>query len=54
MEEQKTFKKIKINRKDYLGMKILATILRIIATPILIPYRLYLWVWDGSMFHKEL
>ena len=46
----KQFKKQKLNRKDHLFIKVLVTIVRILLTPILIWYRLYLWVWDGTMF----
>ena len=49
----KQFKEQKLNRKDYLFIKVLATIVRILLTPIFIWYRLYLWVWDGTMFNKN-
>ena len=49
----KQFKKQKLNRKDYLFIEVLATIVRILLTPIFIWYRLYLWVWDGTMFDKN-
>lgn len=31
----------------------LMTICRILLTPLLVWYRLYLWVWDGTMFDKH-
>ena len=45
----KQFKKQKLNRNV---LWVLASIVRILLTPILIWYRLYLWVWDGTMFYK--
>ena len=47
------FKKHKLNKKDYLADEVLVTILRVLLTPIFIWYRLYLWVWDGTMFNKN-
>ena len=49
----KQFKKHKLNKKDYLADEVLITILRVLLTPIFIWYRLYLWVWDGTMFNKN-
>ena len=49
----KQFKKHKLNRKDYLIDEVLVTIGRILLTPIFIWYRLYLLVWDGTMFNKD-
>ena len=49
----KQFKEQKLNRKDYLIVEVLAAIVRILLTPIFIWYRLYLWVWDGTMFNKN-
>ena len=49
----KQFKKHKLNRKDYLFDEVLVTIVRILLTPIFIWYRLYLWVWDGTMFNEN-
>ena len=46
-------KKHKLNKKDYLADEVLVTILRVLLTPIFIWYRLYLWVWDGTMFNKN-
>ena len=43
-------KKQKLNRKVLL---VLGPIVRILLTPIFIWYRLYLWVWDGTMFNKN-
>ena len=49
----KQFKNQKLNRKDHLVIDVVGTIIRILLTPILIWYRLYLWVWDGTMFNKN-
>ena len=46
------YKKITLNRKDHRNVEIVATIFRVLLTPIFIWYRLYLWVWDGTMFNK--
>ena len=48
----KHVKKQKLNRKDRFIL-VLATIVRVLITPIFIWYRLYLWVWDGTMFNKK-
>ena len=47
------FEKKYLNRKDHRINDILATIIRISLTPIMLLYRVYLWVWDDTMF-KEL
>jgi len=44
------FEKETLNRKDYRNIEVLATIVRVLLTPIFVWYRLYLWVWDGTMF----
>jgi len=44
------FEKEALNRKDYRNTEVLATIIRVLLTPIFVWYRLYLWVWDGTMF----
>ena len=49
----KHVKKQKLNRKDHLAIDVLATIVRVLITPIFVWYRLYLWVWDGTMFNKK-
>ena len=49
----KQFKNQKLNKKDHFGIDVLFTILRVLLTPIFIWYRLYLWVWDGTMFNKK-
>ena len=49
----KQFKKHKLNKKDYLADEVLVNILRVLLTPIFIWYRLYLWVWDGTMSNKN-
>ena len=48
----KHVKNQKLNRKDRFILA-LATIVRVLITPIFIWYRLYLWVWDGTMFNKK-
>lgn len=30
--------------------EVIITILRVLLTPIFVWYRIYRWVWDGSMF----
>ena len=47
------FKKQKLNIKDHLVIDVLVTIVRMLLTPIFMWYRLYLWVWDGTMFNKN-
>ena len=49
----KQFKEITPNRRDRRFTDVLVTITRILLTPIFIWYRLYLWVWDGTMFNKH-
>lgn len=49
----KRFKKQELNIKDHLFIEVLATIVRMLLTPIFMWYRLYLWVWDGTMFDKH-
>ena len=44
------FEKETLNRKDYRNTEVLAVIVRVLLTPIFVWYRLYLWVWDGTMF----
>ena len=46
------YKKTTLNRKDHRNMEIVATFFRVLLTPIFIWYRLYLWVWDGTMLDK--
>ena len=46
------YKKMTLNRKDHRNTEIVATFFRVLLTPIFIWYRLYLWVWDGTMFDK--
>lgn len=46
----KHFEEAKLNRKDYRNIEVLATIVRILLLPMLVWYRLYLWVYDGTMF----
>ena len=47
----KKYKNMTMNRKDYNIVGIVATIIRVLLTPIFVWYRLYLWVWDGTMFN---
>lgn len=49
----KQFKNQKLNKKDHLVIDVLGAIVRVLLTPIFIWYRLYLWVWDGTMFNKN-
>ena len=44
------FEKETLNRKDYRNIEVLGAIVRVLLTPIFVWYRLYLWVWDGTMF----
>lgn len=46
----KHFEEANLNRKDYRNIEVLATVARILLLPILVWYRLYLWVYDGTMF----
>ena len=46
----KHFEEANLNRKDYRNIEVLATVTRILLLPILVWYRLYLWVYDGTMF----
>ena len=48
----KRFEKQVLDAKDYRFIETAATVCRILLTPILVWYRLYLWVWDGTMFKK--
>lgn len=36
-----------------LMIKVAVIVFRILLTPIMVWYRLYLWVWDGTMFNKH-
>ena len=47
------FEKQKLNKKDHRKVEIAATICRILLTPIFVWYRLYLWVWDGTIFKSD-
>lgn len=49
----KRFKKQTLDSKDRIWMEVLVTVCRVLLTPILMWYRLYLWVWDGTMFGNE-
>lgn len=46
----KHFEEANLNRKDYRNIEVLTTVVRILLLPILVWYRLYLWVYDGTMF----
>lgn len=47
----KHYEKKTLNRKDHRIMDITVIFLRVLLTPVFIWYRLYLWVWDGTMFN---
>ena len=47
----KHYKHIALNKKGHRIMDIAAIFFRVLLTPIFIWYRLYLWVWDGTMFN---
>lgn len=49
----KRFERHYLNKKDYRKVEIAATICRVLLTPIFVWYRLYLWVWDGTMFKND-
>lgn len=49
----KRFEKQTLDARKDLPIEVAATVLRILLTPILVWYRLYLWVWDGTMFNKN-
>lgn len=49
----KRFEKQYLNRRDHFWMDVAASVMRVLLTPIFIWYRLYLWVWDGSMFNDR-
>ena len=42
----KTFEKQKLNRKDHKVIDNLATICRVIITPVAFVYANYIWTWD--------
>ncbi len=42
----KRFEKKNLDRKDYEGLEILATITRILLLPVFLIVRVYFWVWD--------
>ena len=47
----KHYEGMAINRKDHRIMNVVGIFVRVLLTPILVWYRLYLWVWDGTMFN---
>lgn len=47
----KRYENITLNKRDHRIISKMATIFRVLLTPIFIWYRLYLWVWDGTMFN---
>ena len=49
----KRFEKQKIDKRDHAVIDVLATLTRVLLTPIFIWRRIYLWVWDGTMFNKN-
>lgn len=48
----KYIEKRPLDIRKKLLLKVAATIYRILLTPIMVWYRLYLWVWDGEIFEK--
>lgn len=46
----KHYKNTTQNRRGHRIMGIAAIFFRVLLTPIFIWYRLYLWVWDGTIF----
>lgn len=46
------FNKQKLNKKDYAHIEILATITRIVLTPIFLLVRIYCWVWDYDYYER--
>lgn len=46
----KRFENKTLSREDHKNIDRLATFMRVLLTPIFVWYRIYLWVWDGSMF----
>ena len=43
------FEKKHLDSRDYKSTVIAVTICRVLLTPILVWYRIYLWVWDGTI-----
>ena len=49
----KRFEPHYFKKEDHRKVEIAATICRVLLTPIFVWYRLYLWVWDGTMFKND-
>lgn len=49
----KRFEKQYLNKRDHFWTEVVVSVMKILLTPMLIWYRLYLWVWDGSMFNDH-
>lgn len=47
----KHYEKMTLNRKDHRIMDAAVIFVRVLLTPVFVWYRLYLWVWDGTMFN---
>lgn len=48
----KRFEKKTLSKDDHKNIERLAALMRFLLTPIFVWYRIYLWVWDGSMFNE--
>ena len=48
----KHYKNMTLNRKNHRIMNVAIIFFRVLLTPIFVWYRLYLWVWDGTMFDR--
>ena len=48
----KHYKNITLNRKNHRITNVSVIFFRVLLTPIFVWYRLYLWVWDGTMFDR--
>ena len=49
------FKKQSLNRKDYRLEEVTASICRVLLTPIMVFYAIYIWTWDTviNQFNKD-
>lgn len=48
----KRFEKTQLNGTDHIFVERTATICRVLLSPIMIWYRLYLWIWDGTIYES--
>ena len=46
------FKPKKLNINDHVKMRILATITRVLITPIFLLIRIYCWIWDYDYYER--